>query len=141
MNQLMERVKDFLRDNHFVFQNYMELESIEPDKAVIRLTIQADVCNAYGVVHGGTLYTMADSAAGIAVMSDGRYYVTQSGSLHFVSNRREGIIKAVATVKHRGEAISLVNVDVIGEDKKPLAVGEFAFFCVNKTRMTQRDDT
>lgn len=135
MDHLMQRVQNFLRDDHFVFRNYIKLESVELNRAVISLTIQAEVCNAYGMVHGGTLYSMADSAAGISVMSDGRYYVTQSGTLHFLRNQREGVIKAVATVRHRGKATSLVSVDIIGEHEKMLAMGEFEFFCVDETHI------
>lgn len=138
MEHLIRRVQDFLSNDHFAIQNHIELESVEPDHAVIRLTIQSDSCNAYGRVHGGALYTMADSAAGIAVMSDNRYYVTQSGSLHFLCNQPCGTIHAIGKVRHRGESFSLVEVNIIGDEYKLLATGKFTFFCINRPLMEQK---
>lgn len=75
---------------------------------------------------------MADNASGFAAHSDGRSYVTQSGSLHFIRNRSEGEIRAEARVRHRGRATCLVSVDICDEQGILLATGEFAFFCIGE---------
>lgn len=127
-----------LRKNAFTAHNYMELETAEPDRAVYRLDIQPSSLNPYGMVHGGALYTLADDAAGSAAHSDGRYYVTQSGSLHFLDNRAHGTIRAEGTVRHRGRSTVLVLVNITSEDGALLATGEFSYFCVNRKRMEER---
>ena len=89
----------------FSAYNHIELALAEPDHAVFRLNIRPESKNSYNIVHGGALYTMADNASGFAAHSDGRSYVTQSGSLHFIRNRSEGEIRAEARVRHRGRAL------------------------------------
>ena len=111
----------------------MELETLEPDRAVFRLTIRPESCNPYGIAHGGALYTMADSATGLAVHTDGRAHVTQSGSLHFLGNRGVGTtIRATGVVRHRGRTTSLATVDITDEAGTLLATGEYSYFCIRQ---------
>ena len=119
------------RANSFAVYNHR-------DHAVFRLTIRPESKNPYGMVHGGAIYTMADNATGAAAHTDGRSYVTQTSSLHFLRNQPEGDILADARVRHRGRSTCLVTVDILGEDKTLLATGEFTFFCVDAKLMAQR---
>lgn len=132
--QLTERVKK----NGFMLHNFIQLESLEPDRAVFRLEIRPESRNPYGMVHGGALYTLADNAAGTAAHTDGRYYVTQSGTLHFLDNRAHGVIRADGRIRHRGRSTVLAEVDITDESGALLATGEFSFFHVNEARMAER---
>ena len=76
------------RKNLFTEYNHMELETLEPDRAVFRLTIRPESCNPYGIAHGGALYTMADSATGLAVHTDGRAHVITSALHDFFRNNQ-----------------------------------------------------
>ena len=121
------------RKNLFTEYNHMELETLEPDRAVFRLTIRPESCNPYGIAHGGALYTMADSATGLAVHTDGRAHVTQSGSLHFLGNRGVGTtIRATGVVRHRGRTTTLATVDITDEEGTLLATGEYSYFCIRQ---------
>ena len=127
-----------LGPNAFTDYNSIQLESAERDLVVYRLDIRPESRNPYGMVHGGALYTMADDAAGTAAHTDGRSYVTQSGTLHFLDNRAHGVIRATGTVRHRGGSTVLAVVDITGEDGTLLATGEFSYFCVDRKRMEER---
>ena len=124
--------------NFFAAYNHIEPEFVEPDHAVFKLKIRPESKNPYGIVHGGAIYTMADNATGYAAHTDGRNYVTQTSSLHFLRNQPEGEIQADARVRHRGRSTCLVAVDILGEDETLLATGEFTFFCVDMKMMEQR---
>ena len=128
--QIRQNTEQRMRKNAFMLHNHIELESVDKDRAVFKLDIRPESCNPYGMVHGGAIYTLADNATGSAAHTDGRNYVTQSGTLHFLRNQREGIIRAQARVRHRGRSTVLVAVDVVGDDGTLLASGEFSFFCI-----------
>ena len=130
MNELEQRTLARLEKNGFMNYNHIEMEQVERDYAVFRLQVRAENRNVYGMVHGGAIYTLADNATGSAAHTDGRNYVTQSGTLHFLRNQREGTIRAQARVRHRGRSTVLVAVDVVGDDGTLLASGEFSFFCI-----------
>ena len=135
MNELENEIRERVKKNGFMTYNHMELERIEPDHAVFRLDIRPESRNVYGMVHGGALYTLADNAAGSAVHTDGRSYVTQSGSMNFLRNQGAGTVRAEARVRHRGGSTALVEVDVLGEQDALLATGEYSFFCVDRKRV------
>lgn len=124
--------------NTFAFYNHIEPECVEPDHAVFRLVIRPESRNPYGVVHGSAIYTMADNATGYAAHTDGRFYVTQTSSMHFLRNQTRGVVRADAHVRHRGKATCLVDVDILGEGGKLLATGEFTYFCIDPAIMEQK---
>lgn len=133
MERFKEIVQSAMNHNDHMRRNHIEVISIEKDRAVLQLDAHPDVKNPYGVVHGGALYTLADDATGAAAVSGGNLYVTQEGTLHFVRNRSDGIIKAEAQVRHRGKTTCLVAVDITGEDGELIATGMFTYFRVEKT--------
>lgn len=138
MNELEMRTRERIKTNAFMIHNHIEIESVEPDRAVFRLEIRPESKNPYGMVHGGAIYTLADNATGSAAHTDGRYYVTQTSSLHFLRNQSEGTVRAEARVRHRGKSTCLVEVDITGTGGLLLATGEFTFFCVDKGLMDEK---
>ncbi|BAK97227.1 hypothetical protein OBV_00290 [Oscillibacter valericigenes Sjm18-20] len=117
--------------NRFTIYNFIDLSILEKDRAECRLTLRPESTNPLGMLHGGALYTMADSTAGSAAHSDGRIYVTQNSCMNYLSNIKEGTAVAVGTVVHRGKTTCLVNVDITAEATgKLLATGSFTFFCI-----------
>ncbi|WP_455580983.1 PaaI family thioesterase [Dysosmobacter sp.] len=135
MNELEQKMAEREQNNGFMRHNYIEMESVERDRAVFRLTIRPESKNPYGMVHGGAIYTLADNATGVAAHTDGRYYVTQTSALHFLRNQSEGTVRANAWVRHRGRSTVLTAVDITGQDGRLIATGEFTFFCVDKSVM------
>ena len=138
MNEREIQTEDLMRGNAFMFHNYIEMESAERDKAVFKLVIRPESKNPYGIVHGGAIYTMADNAAGAVAHSDGRYYATQTSSLHFLRNQAEGVVRAEARIRHRGKSTCLVDVDITGEGNILLATGQFTYFCVDINLMAEK---
>ena len=135
MTEIEERIQERQKKNGFMHHNFIEMESVERDRAVFKLTIRPESKNPYGMVHGGAIYTLADNATGTAAHTDGRYYVTQTSALHILRNQSEGTVRATATVSHRGRSTVLTAVDITGDDGKLIATGEFTFFCVDKDIM------
>ena len=138
MNELEQQTRARLNRNTFMVHNFIEMEHVEPDRAVFRLDVRPESLNAYGMVHGGAIYTLADNATGAVAHTDGRNYVTQTSALHFLRNQSEGEIRADAQVRHRGHSTCLVAVDILGENNKLIATGEFTFFCVDPELMASK---
>ena len=116
-----QQAAELNKKNLFATYNHIEAEFVEPDHAIFKLEIRPESKNPYGIVHGGAIYTMADNATGYAAHTDGRSYVTQGSSMHFL--RR---------------TTCFVNVDILGEGGKLLATGEFTYFCIDPDIMAQK---
>lgn len=138
MNEMENLAEQCCAHNEFMHYNHVERVSVEKDKAVFKLTIRPESKNPYGMLHGGAIYTLADNATGTAAHTDGRYYVTQTSTLHFLRNQSEGTVYASATIRNRGRSICLTSVDITSEEGKLLATGEFTFFCVDKDIMDRK---
>ena len=112
-----QQAAELNKKNLFATYNHIEAEFVEPDHAIFKL---------------------ADNATGYAAHTDGRSYVTQGSSMHFLRNQSEGVVRADAKVRHRGRTTCLVNVDILGEGGKLLATGEFTYFCIDPDIMAQK---
>lgn len=132
------KAQELTGGNAFAVFNHLEVEHVEPDYAVFRLTIRPESRNPFGFVHGGMLAGMADNAAGYAAHTDGRTYVTQSSHLTYIHNQAEGVIRCSGRVLHRGRTTCLVRVDITGEDDTLLATGELVYFCVDPGELERR---
>ena len=133
MESFEKIIRETMKNNAHMHYNHIEIVSVKQDHAVFQMEIHPNNMNPYGIVHGGALYTLADNTTAAAACSRGQPYVTQDGTLHFVSNQSEGIIKAEAWVRHRGNTTCLTVVDITGENDKLLATGEFNFFRVERS--------
>ena len=132
MDGLERRTREIVKQNGFIVHNHMELESVQPERAVFRMEILPSSTNGFGLVHGGALFSLADNAAGCAAHTDGRSHVTQTASLNYIANQSHGVIRAEGRVRHRGRKTALVSVDITGEGGRLLATGEFVYYCVSE---------
>ena len=85
--------------------------------------------NQIGSVHGGCLFTLADSIGGLAASSRGSRMTTISGEFHFL---RPAITtkKLICTAKELkyGKKIAVYDVEIIDENNSLIAKGTFSFY-------------
>ena len=63
----------------------MSLDRIAPGEAVISLTVTDEMLNGHGTAHGGTIFTLADSAFGYASNTRDQRSVAQHCSVTFLA--------------------------------------------------------
>ena len=117
MNEnLKKKLIEYTAENAFVQTCGIEVWELEEDHAVMGTT-------------GGLLFTLADCCSGVTARTDGRTYVTQTGSLNYYRNIHEGQVYAVGKVQHRGRTVCTVLVEIYAkETQKLLAAGTFSMF-------------
>lgn len=121
--------------NAFEQHNFNELISMDTDKAHFKLELRPECLNPFGMIHGGAIATLADNTAGVAAHTDGRLYVTQTATFHYIGNQSEGTIYSKAEVRHRGRSTVLIYVEITGDEanhNRLLATAEFTMFCVGE---------
>jgi 1,4-dihydroxy-2-naphthoyl-CoA hydrolase len=98
------------------------------DRVVSELPIEAGVRNSFGVVHAGAILWFADVTATVLVMGEPRPDEETTGfplainlSANFVSNQREGMLRAVASFVKKGRTVSVVRTAVYGDGDKLIA--------------------
>lgn len=99
------------------------------DKAVIELTLDPQHCNRAGVVHGGVLATLIDTACGFSATwcpfpGRVRRVMTLSLSTTFTGQARLGVIRAVGRKRGGGSRIVFCTAEVFDAEARLIAMGE-----------------
>jgi uncharacterized protein (TIGR00369 family) len=92
-----------------------QLEVAEPGRAVIHMRVRAKHRQVHGVVHGGILAAIADTAAGVAcymLLPRGTRLATIEMKINYLEPVEKGTIVAEARVLRKGRTTAVAECDV-----------------------------
>ncbi len=103
----------------------MELIGAEEGLVRVRLTLRPDLQNSRGIMHGGALGALVDSAGGLAVLTTGvdGSIPTVEYSLNFLAPVEGGTVTAEGRLLRRGRRIAVSEVTVTDEAGRLIAKG------------------
>jgi len=91
-----------------------------------------ELCNLYGALHGGVLYTLCDAAAGgSATFLRNKRCVTVSSGIHFLRSARHGPITAQSHFLRVGKRLLFCQTDLTDGEAAPVATAEFVLQAVD----------
>jgi acyl-CoA thioesterase len=101
--------------------NLLGIEVVEMGDGYSKLIMpfSEKLTQPYGIVHGGAVFTLADSAVAVSVASlvePNRKFVTIEMKINFLKPIKEGIIEATAVVLRKGR-IMPTEVDIINNQE------------------------
>jgi uncharacterized protein (TIGR00369 family) len=102
----------------------MEVVAASPGRVEVALDAAEHHLNLQGLLHGGVIAMLADTATGLAVRSmvpTGRRHVTVQLDVHYLAPGRPGRITAVGTTVRVGATIGYAEADVTDERGRLLA--------------------
>ncbi len=109
----------------------LELAGFERGAATVVMPTREEMGNHAGVVHGGFISLLADSAMGRSVATaypEGERHYSFDLKLNFVSPGRIGeSLRAVAKVLHSGRRTGVAECRVEGEDGRLIATATASF--------------
>lgn len=129
LEEIMRKIKELRKDNGFI--KYMGIEYLEcgPGTAKGRLRLDENIKNPFGGVHGGCIFSLADTIGGTAAMTRGNYVTTLSGSVEYLRPPKDTeFIYAEAEEIKNGRTISVYDVYITNDDGKKLAKVTLSFF-------------
>ncbi|HEL1811934.1 TPA: PaaI family thioesterase [Streptococcus suis] len=89
--------------------------------------------NPYGMAHGGFLFTLADSVAGLTTVASGSYSVTLQSNIHYMKAAKLGdTLSVIGSCTHDGSRTKVVEVKIKNQDKQLLASASFTMFVTGK---------
>ena len=68
----------------------MQVDVMEVDHAVVRMTVTETMVNGHDIVHGGYLFTLADSTFALVCNSRGALTVAAGADITFIAPARRG---------------------------------------------------
>ena len=101
------------------FSQWLGIEVLEvgPGRAKLKMTIQSEMLNGFGIAHGGITYSLADSALAFACNSHGRQSVSVETSISHMQSLKEGEeIHAEARELNLGHKVAHYQISVTNAD-------------------------
>lgn len=94
------------------------VDSVEAGRVALRMPVAAAMANGHGLVHGGYLFLLADTAFAYACASLGRPSVTRTADIAFLAPGRTGAdLAAVAELRTEAGRTTIVDVRVTQGDE------------------------
>lgn len=121
---LATRVVDAMYSND-PFSQWLGIERLEESagRSVLRMTVRQEMCNGFGIAHGGITFSLADSALAFASNSHGAKAVSVETSISHTAPVRPGdLLTATAEEEHRSNKIANYRVTVVNQDGKVVAL-------------------
>jgi len=113
-----QRVEQALKGVPFAKFLGIQLESIEPGRATMSLEIREELKQNAGVVHGGVVASLIDSAAAFAILpllKDDERTTTVDLTISYLRPLVSGVTSATARVVREGGRIVVVSADLFDE--------------------------
>ncbi|MGN0362946.1 MAG: PaaI family thioesterase [Bilifractor sp.] len=120
------------RQQHNSFGRLLGIEILDFREGYAKavMPVRPEFLNPLGTVHGGCLYSLADTVGGNASATFGYITPTVSGDLHFIRPAK-GIDKVYGEaemIKH-GRTLGVYRITLYGPDESTvLATGTFTYF-------------
>jgi uncharacterized protein (TIGR00369 family) len=93
----------------------IEARAAGPDRVVLELAWRPELCTTAGVLHGGIVMALADSAGATCAyfnLRDGASTTTIESKTNFLGAVTEGTVSATATPLHVGGSTIVVETEV-----------------------------
>ncbi|MGB3908072.1 MAG: PaaI family thioesterase [Methanomethylovorans sp.] len=121
MQRRIAPLMGLLSRDRFAAHCNIELLEVGPGYAKARMFIADEHLNAFGTVHGGAIFTLADLVFGSASNAHGRIAVAINCSIAFVKAARKGYLIAEAKEVSIGYKLATYIVTVTDEEDEVIA--------------------
>lgn len=121
---ILDELRERLRDSTFHRSMGIEVIDAVAGEVTLAVDVTSDQRNLQGLVHGGVLATLGDTAMGLAVrtaVEPGTGHVTIELGVHFLRPGRPGRLAAVGRAIRVGRRVAFAEADVLDADGVLLA--------------------
>lgn len=124
--EYVARLKKLVQEAPYPSHMSMELAEIDMDTAVVELTLGECHMQPFGIVHGGVLATMIDTAtfwAAFLRLPDGDGLVNVDLKLNYLKAVEKGVLRAQGKCLRYGRSVSYAESSVVDEAGELVAHG------------------
>ena len=135
--------KMFSEQKGFISNNNIKVEEVKENYAKLSSTIEEKSLNPYGIVHGGLLFGLADTAMGIAAKTTGQNAVLQAKEFKEASKitgliltKLDGTAKGgiiISIRKELGIPVKFIGVGEKIDDLQPFVPEDFVAALFDET--------
>ncbi len=119
-----------------LFSQWLQIDvlDIKEGYSKIKMTLREEMINGLGVIHGGIVFSLADSAFAFACNNRNNLSLALDTSINFTKTTKPGdVLTAEAKEVHNGKSTGLYFVTVTNQNKEQVAVFKGTCFRTGKT--------
>lgn len=133
-SQKMELFSQRVLNINFAQHLRLTVTDVQPDTLTMQMPLIAEEHgNSAGVVHGGVIMSIADTAMGFACANLGRTVTTMDFNINFLKSvQPEGCLKAVANIIHNGKQTMVAEAQIYNSQNQLVAKTRGTFFITGK---------
>lgn len=130
----LEKLKEYRNlSDGFIKEIGLQTVEVTDGEAVGTLQAEEKHGNPIGSVHGGFLFTAADTVGGIAATTKGRMVTTIDGSIHYLNAAHVGDLLTIqGKVIKAGKSFAVVDVTIQNQEQKLLAAATMTYHYMSK---------
>lgn len=121
---LAERIVDTMYNRDW-FSQWLGIERVvvEAGRCVLKMTVRKEMLNGFEIAHGGSCYSLADSALAFASNSHGRKAVSVETSISLTEQVKvNDVLTAVAEEISLSNKIGVYYITVTNQESKKVAL-------------------
>ena len=102
----------------------IQLEEVTEGRSVLTMTVRDELKQNHGVVHGGAIASLIDSAMAFAIiplLAEKERTTTVDLTIHYLRPLTEGIAKSTARVVRAGRRVVVVSAEVVDHKEQLVA--------------------
>ena len=134
MQELKNQIEEqFLNKEGFIKDNKIKLEEVSINYAKISMEIETKHLNPSGIVHGGIIFSLADTVMGIAARTNMTNVVTVNAQIDFLRPGKTKKLTATANNLRVGHSFAVYQAEITDDDNKLISTCTATFYFINKT--------
>lgn len=139
----VKELKERLHQSNTAKQFGFILAEAGPRRVLLRMKVDERHMQVHGVVHGGVLAALADTAGGLATymaLPRGRRVATVEMKINYLESVEGGMVEAEARVVRLGRHIAVVDCDIRDDHARLVGKALMTFFAgpFKKNRKSRR---
>ena len=133
ITKIQQHIVEFYHKNPFLEYIHAEAVPMADGGVQLELKVEAEHTNLYGIIHGGVLMTLADTAMGAAALARNKKVVTMNLSMDFMhSVPMTTRILATGTVLHDGRHTMTLESEIRDKAGKLFAKAHGTFYVLGR---------
>ncbi len=134
MKKPEEVVQRMLEHDHFSQWMELKVNSIGVGSAVVSMFVKQEMLNGFGVIHGGVLFSLADSAFAFACNSRDNLSLALDAQINFIKKSVRGdLLTATVEEVHTGKTTGVYEVKIRNQAQELVAAFRGTAFRTGKS--------
>ena len=123
-----------IMDNGFYKNNGFDVVELTKEKCIMEYQIKESGLNPYNIVHGGIMFGLADTCAGVLSSVGGRIPVTTNANINYLKEANGSKLLAEATILKEGNKLGYYNVNIYNDQNELVAQANVNMYFISKEK-------